>query len=291
MGRVLSVVGVLVVSLGVVGVSSALAVEHHPTGEYAQFKDCPVGSSGTELCLYVKTESGKFVLGKETIPIEKTITLQGGVSEDASGQHFVGAENGETLSKTPLNVPGGLLALANCKEFRNIIERLVCRIVFESRPMMVAATAELAGPASTIGINAQNLIEGEGTALSIPLKIHLENPLLGNNCYIGSDTDPLQIALTTGTTSPPPPNTPITGKVGHATFNPGFTIATIKENELVNNTFNAPAAEGCGGALSFLLDPIINKKLNLPAPSGHNTATLEGTLQNANAKAIQASEN
>ena len=64
-------------------------------------------------CVVASTSSGEFTVGKKTVPINKTITLQGGTIEnEATGElTFVGAENGETLSKTALYVPGGLFGV------------------------------------------------------------------------------------------------------------------------------------------------------------------------------------
>jgi len=270
--------------------SSALATEHHPTGEYAVFKQCPLSNSATTQCLYAQTEKGKFIVGTTTVPIEKTITLQGGIHESESGQEFIGAENGETLSKTPQTVPGGLTDIVNCKEIKNFLERIACELFFETGPLGVTATTELAAPASHIGINVGNLVEEEGTALSLPVKVHLENLFLGSGCYIGSNSKPIVLPLTTGTTSPPEPNKPISGKSGHIGFNSAFTIATITGNELVNNSFAAPEAEGCGGGLSELIDPVVDAKLGLPSAAGHNTAVLAGTLKEGIATAVKASE-
>jgi len=44
------------------------------------------------------------------------------------------------------------------------------------------------------------------------LEVRLENPFLGNSCYIGSNAHPVVIEFTSGTTSPPAPNKPINGK-------------------------------------------------------------------------------
>jgi len=125
--------------------------------------------------------------------------------------------------------------------------------------------------------------------LTLPLKIHLENPLLGSGCYIGSNAHPVVIEFTSGTTSPPAPNKPITGKPGENKFSAGGVL-TNTGNELVNNSYAAPGAEGCGGIFSFLIDPILDSKLGLPSAAGHNTAILRGTLQAASAEAVTASE-
>ena len=236
------------------------------------------------------TESGEFVIGKEKVPIVKTITLQGGIHQNADETFkFIGAEDGNTLSKTPQKVPGGLAGLVKCNEISNFIERLACEVVFENGVTGVNATTELAAPASSIGINVINLATQEGVALSLPVKVHLENPFLGSECYIGSNAHPIVIEFTTGTTKPPPPNKPITGSPGEPSVSPGGVL-TLKKNVLVNNSYSAPAVEGCGGIFSFLINPIVDSKLGLPSAAGKNTAILKGTLKTASAEAVKASE-
>jgi hypothetical protein len=163
-------------------------------------------------------------------------------------------------------------------------------VVFENGVTGVNATTELAAPAGSIAISVDNLIEGSGIALSLPVKVHLENPFLGSSCYIGSNAHPIVIELTTGTTSPPPPNKPISGSPGEIEFNADASIVTLKKNTLVNNSFAAPGVQGCGGLFAFLINPIVNGKLGLPAAPGQNTAILKGTLKETTAEAVKSSE-
>ena len=284
---VLVAISALLVALSVASSASAA-----PKGAFAVFAECPLTVSGVESCIYAKTESGEFVVGKQRVPITNPIVLQGGLKENPLTGHetFVAAAKGNTLTKAPQNVPGGLLDLVNCKEISNFIERVACELTFENGVTGVTATTELAAPASSIGLFEGHLLEAEGTALSLPVKVHLENPLLGSECYIGSNAHPIVIEFTTGTTSPPPPNKPITGTPGTLTFTEEGTLLTISKTSLVNNTFAAPEVTGCGGVFSFLIDPIVDGKLGLPASSGHNTAILNGTLKEAAATAVKASE-
>lgn len=270
--------------------SSALAVEHHPKGAYEKFKDCPLSNPAAEFCLFAKTESGEVVIGKKTVPIVNPITLQGGLHEiSEENVEFIAAEDGNTLSKSPQPVPGGLLGIMAPsflpeflrKQFEEFINKGITG---------VTATTELAGPAKSIKLNLNHLIEAEGTALELPVKIKLDNPFLGSKCFVGSNSNPILIDLTTGTTSPPKPNSPITGKVGEVAFEESFTIVKIANNSLVNNSFAAPTSEGCGGIFSFLIDPAVNAQLELPSAAGKNTAILNGTLNQAVAEAVKASE-
>lgn len=269
--------------------SPALATIHHPTGIFAPFADCPLSNSSTENCIFATTKSGEFKVGKKTVPIVNTITLQGGFSGAGSGIKFIAAENGETLSKTPQPVPGGLLGIIAPSFLPKFLQELFNEYINKGITG-VTATAELAGPASSIGLNTGNILEEEGIGLSLPTKIKLSNPFLGESCYVGSNAHPVVIELTSGATSPPPPNKSIHGKAGTFEEEDEFLLIRLKNNTLVNNSFAAPGVEGCGGIFSFLIDPAVNAELGTPSAAGTNTAILNGTLETANAAAVKASE-
>jgi hypothetical protein len=295
----------LMTSLGVLSIASpALAA---PKGEYAVFYDCPLSNAEVHGCIVGKTESGEFVIGttKTKVPIDKTITLQGGFEKEIPAEFrmpFVEAADGNTLSKTPQPVPGGLIGMVNCKEISNPSLRALCETIEKSKLNAVAATTELALPAPPASLSSiflseaslENpiLYEAFGIpALGLPVKVKLENPLLGNECYIGSSTEPIVLKLTTGTTNPPLPNTPITGKIGENSSRAEGGILVIKNNSLVDNLFAVPAAKGCGGkAFESVIDPLIDAKLGLPSASGNNTAILSGTFEQTSAAAARESE-
>ncbi|MGB7685732.1 MAG: hypothetical protein WBL45_08105, partial [Solirubrobacterales bacterium] len=128
------------------------------------------------------------------------------------------------------------------------------------------------------------LVNQEGTALGLPSKVKLDNAILGSNCYLGSNSKPIQIDFTTGKSGS------LEGVVGEITFNESFTLVTISGGKLVNNTFAAPGVSGCGGIFSFFIDPLVDSILGTPSASGKNSAILEGKLQSANAAAVKASE-
>jgi hypothetical protein len=285
----LAVLAIAVPLVALCIVPSAMAT---PKGEFAKFADCPLSNEALSGCIVASTESGEFKVGTTAVPIKNMITLQGGFIEDreTGAQEFVGAADGNTLSKTPQSVPGGLAGLVKCFEISNFFERLACEVIFENGLTGVTATTELAAPASSIGLSELNLLTANGIALSLPVKVKLDNPLLGGSCYIGSNAHPVVIDLTTGTTKPPKPNEPIKGNVGTFENAGGGAILIISKNSLVNNSFAAPAAEGCGGIFSFLIDPLVNAKLKLPAAAGNNTAILNGTLKQAGAEAVRESE-
>jgi hypothetical protein len=280
-------------------VSSASA---EPKGIFKKYKDCPTEAPGNAICSYGETTSGEFSIGSTKVPINQTIVLQGG-GVHTGGSNFneyflLPAKDGNSLSKTELNVPGGLLDIVNCEEikgsgFFESIERAACKAIFENKTTGVTATTELVANTKNPAIlNLAAMVEEKGTAITLPVRVHLKNPLLGESCYIGSESNPIQLHLTTGTTSPPAPNKPIKGKLGEAEseIEKGYESTVIRNNTLVDNSYSAPGAEGCGGFFSFLIDPIVDSKIGLPSAAGKNTAILNGTLNIAEEEAVLASE-
>ena len=259
------------------------------TGIWAKFNYCPSTTTGVVKCLYSVTNSGEIILGKKKTPIVNPVTLQGGYSEEneLGEAKMFAATNGETLSKTAQPVPGGLLGIVPPESSPPLV-KLLSKFFFENSLTGVNATLELAKPASEIIINEFELLVAEGVALKLPVKVHLENPFLGSSCYVGSSSSPLIWNLTTGTTKPNSPNKPITGKPGFVEAKEEAELAQITENSLVENNWSAPAATGCGGVLSFLVDPVIDLELGLPAAAGTNTAILNNTIDTATRGSVNA---
>ena len=281
----------VVASLAIVGIPTAMAT---PTGGYAVFAQCPTHAASVNGCIYSPTESGEITLGKQTVPIVNTQVLQGGLLEEVEPfvKQLAPALNGETLTKTAQRVPGGLLGV-KCYEIKGEghIEqelRKACEKIFEEGFLGVSAVTELAAPASSVVLNTFAEQTGLGTALTLPVKVKLENALFGSKCYIGSNSSPIMLDLTTGTTSPPPPNTPITGNPGTKKSKEKGGILEIGGVKLVDNSFAAPGATGCG--LFGLLDGLINAKLGLPSAAGSNTAILNGKVEIANSELVEESE-
>jgi len=269
--------------------SSAIAAPHHPTGEYAPFADCPLSRPALVACVLSESNGGFFTIGKKTVPLVNPVTLQGGLEQNEAEFPFFGAEDGNTLSKTPQPVPGGLLGVTAPTWWPKFLQDLFNESI-NNGFTGVTATVELAAPATSIKLNPFALIGETGTALSLPTKIKISNPFLGNNCYIGSNAKPIVLDFTTGTTSPPPPNKPISGSVGTVTENEAGTITRFAGGRLVNNSFAAPGASGCGGIFSIFVDPLVNSILGVPSAAGTNTAVLEGKIETAIAQAVRESE-
>jgi hypothetical protein len=280
-----ALLAVALAALGLAGTAQAKLV-----GNYTKFVQCPYPNTEVRKCIYSTTESGEVVLGSKKVPIVNTVTLQGGtLAQNEEGfAKFAAASNGITLSKTPQPVPGGLAGIVNCKEIKDFFLRVSCEVTFENGLTGLNSVLELARPASEIIVSENNLAAEEGVALKMPIKIRLENPFLGSECYVGSSSSPIIWNLTTGTTSPPAPNKAITGTAGFIEFLEEGRIAVSKEAVLVDNAWAAPGVNGCGGFLvELLLNPIINAAAGLPASAGHNTAILKNELNIASAAAVR----
>jgi hypothetical protein len=284
---------VAAVSLAALGFA-APAFASKPTGDYANFGECPLGNSSVNQCIFAQTSSGQFTIGSTEVPITKTITLQGGLIfiEEPRSETFVDAKvPGNTLSKTPQTVPGGLLKIIAPKGWPEFLQDLFNEFINKGITGVTAST-ELVG---TPTLNRLNLFIGSGTALNLPVRVHLENSFLGEKCYVGSSSHPVNVELTSGTTSPPLPNEPIKGSPGEPEFKDEGQLIIVRKNSLVNNSFAAPEAEGCGSQILFglftgIIDSAVNSELGLPSAAGHNTAILNGQLEDASAAAVKASE-
>jgi hypothetical protein len=230
--------------------------------EFVPFANCPVESAA--LCVVADTTGGEFVIGHKTVTINKPITLQGGLPTSAyTAQSLIAAANGVTLSQTPLVVPGGLVGIEG----------------LEAIGGEVTATAEIAGPPSSVLISRQALVLRSGAAVTLPIKVKLSNEVLGEDCYIGSDAEPIVLHLTTGRTSPPFPAEPIQGSASLPEGGAKGKITRIKKVELVDNDFAVPGASGCGGSLSSLIDIVVDADVGIPSAAGSNTAIMDGSLE------------
>ena len=263
----------------------ALASVHSPTGLYRRFADCPLANPDIDNCVFATLSGGHVTVGHKTVPLNAPIVIQGGFYGGGSEVVFVGAEDGNTLSSPPLTVPGGITGLIAPESLSGSL-----RSGLERAQAGVTMTLQLARPAGTIQLNTEHFLTKEGIALRLPAKIKLNNPFLGGNCYIGSTANPLVLSLTTGVTSPAAPNKPIMGTSGHFESLDDFRLLILKDASLVDNSFTAPQATGCGGLNAPLINNALDAAIGLPSTTGHNTAILNGTFDIAATSAVHESE-
>jgi hypothetical protein len=245
---------VLGAAIMVMALAAPAAMSATPKPGYTQFAGCPSKEENAAVtgCLRSVIKSGNFKMGSKNVPIEKPMVLSGGYTEQ--GAFSFNSKGG--LTKVKQKVPGGVIGLTGLTwlaEFLGI------------EALTLYATTELAG-------NPQPLAE----PAYLPIKVHLENStgVLGSNCYVGSNTNPINLFLTTGTTSPPPPNTPITGKEPEYAFDESTFILHLNNGTFVDNSFSAPGASGCVltlfGFIPISINGLVNTQSGLPAPAGTN---------------------
>jgi hypothetical protein len=216
---------------------------------FPNFSDCPRSNPEVTICLDVQSVSGSLEIKGFTVPLGDSLEIRGGLisaGEEEGPARFVPPAGTNGFFAKPIRVPGGILG-----------------IEFPIPGNTVLATAQLAGPASSLQFHFGIPV----TTISLPVKVKLDNPILGSNCYIGSNSNPARINLTTGTTSPPAPNRPITGSIGTPRFE-GEVLELIGATS-VDNAFAVPGATSCG--LLGIANPLVNLKLKLPSAAGNNT--------------------
>lgn len=237
-----------------VAVGAVAGLSASAQAAFPNFSDCPRSNPAVVSCLHVQSRAGSLTIKGFTVPIGESFQIRGGVESSATGELQLVAPTGTTgVFSKPIQVPGGLLG-----------------IDFPIPGNAVTATAELAGVPSQIKLDLNSL------GVRIPLKMRLSNPLIGPNCHIGSNSSPVNLNLITGTTSPPAPNRPISGRIG--TFSePQFGQIQLTGNRNVDNSFSIPGASSCGLGLG-LIDQLVNAKLKLPSSGGNNTMIVDNDL-------------
>ena len=253
---------------------------HHPKGAYSLFAYCPFKDPELAFCQASVTTGGELRIGRMVVPITRAfVGVRGawnGPPEQIEHLTYAPPEEGGTSQPVPLPVPGGLAAVIEPASLPASLQAAFDALVSTGLGTLTA-TMEVAGPPSSVDVHFANSETEEGVVVEEPLRIKLTSPFLGENCYIGSVSDPIKIETTEETTKPPPPNKPIKGAFGAVTFVEEEIVAIVG-NSAVDNTFAVPVASGCGGSLAPLVDRAIDAKLGLPSPVGRNAEVIDSTL-------------
>lgn len=259
------------------GINGGLNVFNAPTvggpapgGTLAPFTDCPlnnalmrqsVGGLATG-CIASISTSGTFTIHGIPMPITHPVTVQFGVWDppNATPTQFSGGIlpplDGRQLVDTPEQVPGGLPLLLQCPGSTPAIASL-CTKAQSSGQTGVTALVRSAGPISNFALET----------FTQPVKIQLINPLLGANCYLGSDSDPIVLNPTIISGDLTISSPAVAGFDNLAVFH-------IANAQATDDTFSVPAATGCGAG--GVANAPINSLLGLPSASGTNHLVLNG---------------
>ncbi len=257
------------VAAGAAGLAvSLLGASGATAGDFDRFANCPVNNPSVTTCVHSEVNTGQFVLGHKTVPIDQTIVLQGGLTATAE---WVDPVNGApALSEPELNVPGGILGVPG----------------WEGPLLGVKSIAKLRG---TPVMSIANFGQRNGVALELPIRVQLKNPALSSSCTIGSSSSPMVLKFTTGTTVPPGPNTPETGSIGTVGTEGNFQILKYSGIRLVDNSFAAPEAKWCDPfGTNALITLAVNASVGLDSPAGTNTADMGGDLRISAASSVKA---
>jgi hypothetical protein len=239
----------------------------------SDFAVCPTSFMNAQpdafACVHSVVSSGFLHIGNSTVPIAQpgdTVDFGTLSPPSTSNLAVITPTNGQVFGGPAQTVPGGLLGLLG----------------MGSSSSAVSASFELAGAttpstdldptATTVFFNDTNAVFQSGTILNLPVKIQLHNPLLGPSCTLGSNSNPIMLSLQDGTTSPPPPNQPISGVAGGLSILDGGNVLGLTGSTFVDNSFGVPGASGCG--IGGSLDRAINSKENVPSRPGRNAAVL-----------------
>ena len=240
---------------------AASAVAEPTRPGYEDFAGCPSPKENPKIegCLVSTITGGHFQMGSKDVPIKNPITLSGGL-EEVTGKFVATSAGG--MQPVKQEVPGGIIGLTGLDWLINFLKL---------EGLKLYAVTELAGAPGN------PLFEDP---FSLPIRVHLINPILGNNCYVGSFTNPIKLNLTIDTTSPPAPNKPITGKLPEFEEDPTRPGVILSNNgEFVDNSFAAPGASGCTltlfGFIPISINGLVNSQSGLPAAAGTNETRQE----------------
>ncbi len=240
-----------------------------PAAGYEQFTGCPHPGQNPLIatCYRSVVSGGELQMGNVEIPISKPIALSGGMT--GGGAFDFNSFGG--LQQANQTVPGGVVGFTGLSWLEEF---------FPPEGLELYAVIELANkPGNQLAQPA-----------SLPVKVHFLHQALGKNCYVGSNTTPIKLELITGTTSPPPPNSPITGVEGSKSTTSPSGITDIAEGTSVDNSFATPGASGCVlivfGYIPISINGVINAQSALPSPAGSNTTIQKFDTEHVSAATV-----
>lgn len=239
------------VALLVLGASFLFASS--ASAAFPNFSDCPRSNPEVFTCIDIQSVTGSLEIKGFTVPLGESLEIRGGINQET--RRFIPPTGTNGFFSRTIRIPGGILG-----------------IEFPIPGNAVDAIAQLAGSPSAIVID----LEIPVTTIRLPVKVKLDNPILGSSCYIGSNSNPTNVNLTTGTTSPPPPNTPISGSIGTPSIGGEPPVLTLTGATSVDNAFPVPGASGCG--LFGIVNPLVNLRLRLPSAAGNNTMIVRNNV-------------
>ncbi|OQQ33648.1 hypothetical protein A6411_05515 [Prescottella equi] len=211
----------------------------------------PVTDLGT--CMTVVVRDGTMRVGSLNVQIaDGSLMIAGGVSQPdpthPTNQVFVPAANDGKFGvySKSISVPGGALGTGSSEDFG---------------PTAIQATVEAVALPS---------VQPYTLGVELPVRLKLTNPLLGNNCYIGSASNPIRLSLALQ-------------DAGAAQWIsdtvPGVPGGVWPQATHKATNFAVPGATGCGlfGSLNWA----VNQRAGLPSGGAGNSLSTTSSVYNA----------
>ena len=251
-----------------------------PGGIYKGFTNCPVTnelmheSNNFTACTLGEATSGSITLGNITTTVTEPVNVQFGFYENTQQTYYadvVPPPEGLSaqLATKPDLIPDSLTTALGCATATDPTVQQICQTAQARGGVynQVYALAESDG-----AITNFNLL-----SWTQPVLFRLINPLLGNNCTIGTFGNPVMLnpALSIGTggrlTLKKDPN---------PAKHPDTEVLNITKATAGDSTFSAPGVTGCGpgGVANIAVGAAIDASAGLPAASG-NSLALNGTFK------------
>jgi hypothetical protein len=304
-GTVTSAAAVALIAVGVPAVALAAHPAPHartaaggpgyppPGGIYAPFTNCPVlnplmqeaVSGSAVICSAGNVTSGSITIGNITTPVVRPVNVQfGGVqtpNANFGGDWTTGTSsfaggilpppaglNAMLVTKPDL-IPQSLTTALGCATATNSVVLSLCSQAANgtAKDNEVFALAQSAGQLTNFGL----------VTWTQRLKFKLINPLLGNNCYIGNNNQPIVV---NPSISLAPGGQTLVENDPNPAKHPNTQVLDITAAIASDTTFTAPGVTGCGpgGAKNIPVDEALDAGTGLPAASGVNSLTLNGAF-------------
>jgi hypothetical protein len=259
-------------------IASASAVTLN--GDWAPFNRCPVdnptmlaadGQTSIAFCNSNISPNGSLTIDKLTYPTGESNSQFGLIS--SSGFTVISPAGGAQVS-APAVLPGGLQGLVCPSDSRSA--RWICKrhgegLLHAGDGRFNTVTATLMGAGELSNFNLFAGLEAMVPIVTVPVEIHLQNVLLGEHCFIGSDAEPIVlrienlVAPSLSAESFDPDGTPDpSGAMGR------FALLGATQGD---SSFAVPPASGCGS--KGVLDEAIDTNVGLPSPAGKNSIVMD----------------
>jgi hypothetical protein len=265
-----------------------------PGGIYKKFTNCPILNplmqeavpGSAVICSVGSVVNGTVTLGNITTAVTEPVNVQfGGVqtpnaSLGGDWTTGIGAFAGgilpppgglsSMLVTKPDLIPESLTTALGCDTATDPVVQKLCTKAQNGPPRdnEVFALAKNVGQLTNFGL----------TTWTQRIEFRLINPLLGSNCSVGNANQPIVVNPNI-TLAPGGQLRVLTDP--HPKLHPNTDVLDITAAVAADTTFTAPGVTGCGpgGASNIPVDEALDAGTGLPAASGVNSLTLNGSFE------------